>query len=67
MTDITITGMKIRREFGGFDRLVERLRLWRRRAQGRAQLARFDDRQLRDIGLSRAGQAWEVGKPFWLD
>ena len=38
---------------------------WRDRARERHQLARLDDRALRDIGLSRCDVAEEVGKPFW--
>ncbi len=38
---------------------------WHRRARERAQLARLDDRALKDIGLNRADVAQEYGKPFW--
>jgi uncharacterized protein YjiS (DUF1127 family) len=41
------------------------LRLWRRRAQERSQLARFSVRELRDIGLSTADAQCEIGKPAW--
>ncbi|MBV8492392.1 MAG: DUF1127 domain-containing protein [Alphaproteobacteria bacterium] len=41
------------------------LREWRRRARSRAELARLDDRMLRDIGVT-PGEAWqEINKPFW--
>jgi uncharacterized protein YjiS (DUF1127 family) len=39
--------------------------LWAERARQRRQLAELDDYMLRDIGLSRADVATEVGKPFW--
>lgn len=38
---------------------------WRRRSRSRAQLARFDDRMLRDIGVTRADAYREINKPFW--
>ena len=41
------------------------LREWRRRSRDRAELARFDERMLRDIGIS-PGDVWhEINKPFW--
>jgi len=39
---------------------------WRRRARSRAQLARFGERDLRDIGLTPAEAAREYAKPFWV-
>jgi uncharacterized protein YjiS (DUF1127 family) len=39
--------------------------LWLKRSRSRRALARLDEHQLRDIGLSRA-DAWREGmKPFW--
>jgi uncharacterized protein YjiS (DUF1127 family) len=38
----------------------------RERAAQRRQLARLDDRLLRDIGLTRTDVAAECGKWFWL-
>ena len=40
---------------------------WRRRIRSRAELLRFSDRQLRDIGVTRADVAREHAKPFWRD
>jgi len=41
------------------------LQQWARRRRGRAELARLDDRMLRDIGVT-PGDAWrEINKPFW--
>ena len=41
------------------------LREWRRRNTSRAVLASFDERMLRDIGLTRADAQQEITKPFW--
>jgi uncharacterized protein YjiS (DUF1127 family) len=41
------------------------LQQWGRRRRERAELARLDDRMLRDIGITR-GDVWqEINKPFW--
>jgi uncharacterized protein YjiS (DUF1127 family) len=38
---------------------------WQQRSRERAELARLDDRMLRDIGVTR-GDVWqEINKPFW--
>jgi uncharacterized protein YjiS (DUF1127 family) len=37
----------------------------RQRSRDRAMLAMIDDRDLRDIGLSRATVAFELNQPFW--
>ena len=40
-------------------------RRWRDRARHRTEVARMSDREIHDIGVSRA-QLWrEVTKPFW--
>jgi uncharacterized protein YjiS (DUF1127 family) len=41
------------------------LREWRQRRIGRLELARFDERMLRDIGLTRLDAEYEINKPFW--
>jgi uncharacterized protein YjiS (DUF1127 family) len=46
---------------------LERLEQWRARAEGRRQLARFDERMLRDIGISRAEVFQEQRKWIWQD
>lgn len=38
---------------------------WRRRARSRMMLAQMSDRDLRDIGITRAEAAHESVKPFW--
>lgn len=43
------------------------LREWRRRSRERDQLARFDERMLLDIGLTRADAEFMVNKPFWRE
>jgi uncharacterized protein YjiS (DUF1127 family) len=43
------------------------LRQWRRRAHDRAELARLDDRMLRDIGINRADAEFLSDKPFWRE
>lgn len=42
-------------------------RLWRRRAREKAELARLDERALRDIGRTQAEVQRELDKPFWRD
>jgi uncharacterized protein YjiS (DUF1127 family) len=41
------------------------LALWCERARTRLLLARLDDKQLKDIGVSRADAEREWRKPFW--
>jgi len=45
--------------------LLAMLQKWRRRSRQRAELARLDERMLRDIGVT-PGDVWhEINKPFW--
>ncbi|MBE7375318.1 DUF1127 domain-containing protein [Pseudomonas lopnurensis] len=46
-------------------RLIQLLRQWRQNARTRCQLARLDDRQLADIGISHSEREAELSKPFW--
>jgi uncharacterized protein YjiS (DUF1127 family) len=39
--------------------------VWLRRSQTRRRLAELEDRELRDIGVSRAQALDESKKPFW--
>jgi uncharacterized protein YjiS (DUF1127 family) len=41
------------------------LRLWLRRMRDREALSRFDERELRDIGMTPAALYDELRKPFW--
>ena len=50
---------------GAWAQLRATLRLWRRRSRERAQLARFTDLDLHDIGVSRCDAEMELSKPFW--
>lgn len=45
--------------------LIELLLTWQERAQQRHQLHQMSERELRDIGLSRADVESECAKPFW--
>jgi uncharacterized protein YjiS (DUF1127 family) len=45
--------------------MLERMTRWQERRRTRAMLWRLSDRDLKDIGISRA-EAWlEASKPFW--
>jgi len=46
-------------------RIVEILTLWQRRSTMRSRLQQFDERLLRDSGLTRAQVLREMQKPFW--
>ena len=41
------------------------LRLWRRRIGDRRRLAELSERDLRDIGATRADVQAEIATPFW--
>lgn len=44
-----------------FDRLAE----WQQLARQRRELRQMSDRELKDVGLSRADAEREAAKPFW--
>jgi len=46
-------------------RVLAKLRAWHRSSQSRFQLAELDDRQLKDIGLTRSQAQVESRKSFW--
>jgi uncharacterized protein YjiS (DUF1127 family) len=50
---------------GLFARLGETLHTWRERQQQRRELARWSERDLHDVGLSRSDIVFEAEKPFW--
>ena len=52
---------------GFLRRVSAALREWRRRKKGRLELARLDDRMLRDIGLTRVDAEYEINKPIWRE
>ena len=41
--------------------------LWVQRTRERAELAQCDDRDLQDMGVSRATALSEIRKPFWRE
>ncbi|HUA56786.1 MAG TPA: DUF1127 domain-containing protein [Candidatus Sulfotelmatobacter sp.] len=45
--------------------MLARLRGWQVRARQRREIAALTERDLRDIGLTRAQLQSELGKPFW--
>ena len=49
----------------GLKRVLAVLHQWRRISRDRAELARLDDRMLRDIGVTRVDVWREINKPFW--
>ena len=49
----------------GLNRVFAALHEWRRRSHDRAELARFDERMLSDIGITRADVWHEINEPFW--
>ena len=59
---VTFTGFRTPRSLA---RVIGTARVWRERMRARAELARWEDRDLRDAGLTREMAAFEVNKPFW--
>jgi uncharacterized protein YjiS (DUF1127 family) len=55
----------VRRSVGLFSRLAANVRLWRRRIDERAALARLTQRELADFGASTADVYRELSTPFW--
>jgi uncharacterized protein YjiS (DUF1127 family) len=45
--------------------IVATLREWRRRSLARHELAKFDARMLRDIGIDPSIVDYEMGQSFW--
>jgi uncharacterized protein YjiS (DUF1127 family) len=50
---------------GFFAQIGGTLRIWQERRQQRLELARWNERDLHDVGLSRSDIAYEAEKPFW--
>ena len=55
----------LRRSRDALRRAATMLCEWQRRRRDRAVLASFDDRMLRDIGVTRVDVLVEINKPFW--
>jgi len=66
-----VDGVPRRRTRGGLTvaarRALATLREWRRRAHDRAEIAKLDDRMLKDIGITRADAEFLSNKPFWQE
>ncbi|SLN11442.1 DUF1127 domain-containing protein [Oceanibacterium hippocampi] len=41
--------------------------LWRKRSRARAELARWSERDLHDVGRSISDAVYEINKPFWRE
>jgi uncharacterized protein YjiS (DUF1127 family) len=48
-------------------RFIKLIATWRRRAHGRRELMAKNDRELRDLGITRQDASREAAKPFWRD
>jgi uncharacterized protein YjiS (DUF1127 family) len=47
-------------------RFVDTVRLWRKRARDRAELAQLTARDARDLGIDPGQIVYESSKPFWV-
>jgi uncharacterized protein YjiS (DUF1127 family) len=47
--------------------LLALLRTWRRRSEEKAQLARFDAREMQDVGLTEADRVGILNTPLWRE
>ena len=65
MSTYTHQSMTNHHDAGVFDPVGGAVHIWRHRYQTRRELARWSDRDLHDIGLSRTDIADETDKPFW--
>jgi uncharacterized protein YjiS (DUF1127 family) len=65
MSDFVLTNNKVFSPDSGPVAIMALLRKWRVRARQRAELARLGERDLHDLGWSRAQVEFEINKPFW--
>ena len=65
MTALIVSTVINSHEYGLFRNALATLRVWQERARTRRALARWNERDLHDIGLSWSSVAEEVNKPFW--
>ena len=59
---LALGGVRIHRHAA---RLFALVAAWAGRNQSRRELVRLDDRELRDIGITRIDALREAEKPFW--
>jgi uncharacterized protein YjiS (DUF1127 family) len=52
---------------GTYTAFANVLQLWRRRARDRQELAKLDNRSLRELGLTESAARFEINKPFWRE
>lgn len=57
--------MTKRHELGILNQLGDTLQVWRDRQRQRRELARWTERDLHDVGLTRSDIVHETEKPFW--
>jgi uncharacterized protein YjiS (DUF1127 family) len=57
--------MRNHHELGILTQLGDTLHLWRERQRQRRELARWTERDLHDVGLTRSDIVRETEKPFW--
>ena len=65
MSTLTHETMTNRHVLGVLSQLSETLHTWRQRYRTRRELAQWTERDLHDVGLTRADIAYETEKPFW--
>jgi uncharacterized protein YjiS (DUF1127 family) len=65
MSTCTHESMTNHHETGFLAQILEIIHTWRERQQQRRELARWSERDLHDVGLSRSDIAFEAEKPFW--
>jgi len=46
-------------------RVSATFRLWRQNVRSRHELLRLNERELKDIGLTRCDALYEANRPFW--
>ena len=52
---------------GTYTAFANVLQLWRQRNHDRQELAKLDNRSLRELGLTESAARFEINKPFWRD
>lgn len=65
MTIFTVADLRDHPTESILARVPGTLALWRKRARDRAELAKVNARDARDLGLDPGVLAFEASKPFW--